>query len=123
MVVVSDESGSIDDKTLQEFGGHFNAILEQCQPEKVILLHVDTEVCKDEEFTTEDFPVQFKQFGGGGTDMTAAYSWLDSHDIVPDVLVFLSDLYTPFGEGPAYPVFWASTTDRVAPYGTTVRVS
>jgi len=122
MVVVSDESGSINDKMLQAFGGCFNDMLEQCQPERVVLLHIDTEVCKVEEFTGEDYPVEFKQYGGGGTDMTAAYTWCDENGVEPDCMVFLSDLYTPFGEEPSYPVLWASTTHEVAPYGKTIHI-
>ena len=54
--------------------------------------------------------------------MTAAFRYCEEHGINPDVMVFLSDLYTPFGGAPGYPVFWASTTDQVAPYGRTVKI-
>jgi len=163
LVVVSDESGSINDKMLQSFGGYFNQMLDQCNPERVILLHVDTEVgkseeftaedypvefkqycgggtdmtaafawcaaegvepdcMKSEEFTAEDYPVEFKQYCGGGTDMTAAFAWCAAEGVEPDCMVFLTDMYTPFGEDPGYPVLWAATTDIVAPFGKTIRI-
>lgn len=121
LVVQSDESGSISDKFLQHFAGHFNKMLDVCKPERVILLHTDTRVAKMEEFTVEDFPVKFKSYAGGGTNMEAGFDFLETEGIVPDVFVCLTDMYTDFTQAPDYPVVWLSTTkDAVAPYGETI---
>lgn len=120
VVVVSDESGSVGNEERRHFAGHFNAILEQCKPEKVHLLHVDTQVHKAEEFSVEDLPIEFKTYACGGTDMTAAFRWVEENGIEPDVMVFLTDGETPFGEPPGYPVVWLITTDAVAPHGETI---
>ena len=121
VVIQSDESGSIDATMLKHFGGHINRILETCAPERVIVLHTDTEVRKVEEFAAEDFPIEFVSYAAGGTDMTAGFRWCEENDICPDVFVCLTDGYTPFGEPQQYPVLWLITASGVmAPHGETI---
>lgn len=121
LVVQSDESGSISDKMLQHFAGHFNKMVEQCRPERIILLHTDTEVAKAEEFECEDLPIQFKQYAGGGTDMSAGFRWCEENGIEPDVFVTLTDGLTPWGEPPGYPVVWLITEKGIeAPHGESI---
>ena len=46
------------------------------------------------------------------------FRWLDERGIVPHTLVFLTDLCGEFPrQAPAYPVVWASTESRQAPFG------
>jgi predicted metal-dependent peptidase len=120
IVVVSDESGSVGDKERQHFAGHFNKILETCRPDKVILLHVDTEVHKAEEFAAEDYPIVFKTYAHGGTHMPVAFDWVAKEGIEPDCMVFLTDGETDFGDAQDYPVIWLITTDCVATHGETI---
>jgi hypothetical protein len=43
---------------------------------------------------------------------------LEEHGTRPQTLVFLTDLYGTFpDDAPAYPVIWASTGSRHAPFG------
>lgn len=120
IVVVSDESGSVGDKERQHFAGHFNKILETCRPDKVILLHVDTEVHKAEEFAAEDYPIVFKTYAHGGTHMPVAFDWVAKEGIEPDCMVFLTDGETDYGDAQDYPVIWLITTDCVATHGETI---
>jgi hypothetical protein len=51
-------------------------------------------------------------------NFTPCFSWLDERGIVPQTLVFLTDLSGAFPkEVPPHPVLWASTESRVAPFG------
>lgn len=120
VVIQMDESGSIGDKELQHFSGHINSIIEVCRPERVIVLHTSTEVAHVEEFTAEDYPIDFKSHTTGGTDMTAGFDWVKEHGEEPDVFITLTDGYTPFGEAPGYPVLWLITTDVIAEHGETI---
>jgi predicted metal-dependent peptidase len=120
VVIQMDESGSIGDKELQHFSGHINSIIEVCRPEKVLVLHTSTHVAKVEEFTAEDYPINFKSFTTGGTDMTAGFDWVEENGEEPDVFICLTDGYTPFGTAPGYPVLWLITSDVVADHGETI---
>lgn len=121
LVIQSDESGSIDVVTTKHWNGHINSIIEVCRPERVIVLHTDTVVAKAEEFEAEDYPVVFKTYACGGTDMTAGFAWCDANGVEPEVFICLTDGYTPFGEPQGYPVLWLITSeDVVAPHGETI---
>jgi len=122
VVVVIDTSGSIGAAELAHFGGHLNDILEQCVPEKVTVLYVDSEVSGVDEYTAEDFPVKLVPKGGGGTDMPKAWEWCDANGVEPDVMVMLTDGYTSWGTAPTFPLVVACTTKQVCPWGTTLQI-
>ncbi len=123
MVIQSDESRSISANELEHFKGHISKIIEVCCPEKVIVLHTDTEVNEHvDEFTMDDLPLDFKVHGGGGTDMRAGVRWCIDNGVEPEVFITLTDMYTPFPkEDPGFPLIWLATTDKVAPIGETIR--
>ena len=121
VVIQMDESGSIGKDELAHFSGHINKIIESCNPEQVIVLHTDSAVGKVEEFGPDDFPIQFKSYCGGGTDMCAGINWVNEQGIEPDVFVTLTDGYTPFPERQTFPMAWLITTHGIeAPQGETI---
>ena len=62
-------------------------------------------------------PIALTPVGGGGTNFTPCFNWLDERGIVPQTLVFLTDLCGAFPKEALYPVLWASTQSRRAPFG------
>ena len=121
MVIQLDESGSIDGGMLANFAMHTNDLIALCNPERVIVLHTSTEVAKVEEFTTEDYPIEFRAATTGGTHMPAGFDWVEANGEEPDVFVCLTDGYTDFGDPPPYPVVWLITTpDLQASHGETI---
>ena len=62
--------------------------------------------------------------GGGGSDMRPIFRKLEEMDIVPDVLVVLTDLMAALPDrDPGYPVVWASTSKGIpAPFGELVEI-
>ena len=59
--------------------------------------------------------------GDGGTDLRPCFDGLRERGTVPEALVFLTDLCGTFpNEAPAYPIIWASTENRRAPFGQVV---
>ena len=55
--------------------------------------------------------------------MRPIFTKLEEMEIVPDVLVVLTDLYAELpAMQPDYPVVWACTTDKQGPWGDTVRL-
>lgn len=118
VVLQVDVSGSVSKLELDHYNGHIARIVEQCRPEKVHVLYVDTRVCKHEEFERgEEVSLQF--YSGGGTDMPAGFKYIDKEGIEPEVFICLTDGHTPWDEAnaPPYPVVWCISSDVKAPYG------
>lgn len=121
VVVCIDTSGSISEKELNEFMAEVSGILEDCKPEKAIVIYCDAEVNRVDEFTVEDLPIKPVICGGGGTDFRPPFEYLEKNGIEPECLIYLTDMYgsapsTP----PYYPVIWCRTTKVPAPFGTTI---
>jgi predicted metal-dependent peptidase len=120
IAIAVDCSGSVNARQLRLFEAEVRSILEGQRPERVHVLYFDTEVQKTEtHFAGES--VHLNPIGGGGTDFGPYFDWLDEHGIQPQTLVFLTDLcgMLPKTE-PRYPVLWASTERRQAPFGSVI---
>ena len=122
MVVAIDTSGSVVD-WLEAFGNELSGIIEDAQPSKVWLLYADDRVAGVEELTVEDMPLVLVAKGYGGTNFCPVYKWVEDNGIEPDCLVYLTDLEGPAPANPPdYPVIWACTGDKKAPWGDLVRL-
>ena len=123
VVIAVDTSGSISEDIVAAFSAEISAILEDCRPEAVHVLYCDTQIAGTVALFPDDLPLDLKPAGGGGTDFRPPFAWVEERDLTPACLVYLTDLVSRhFPAPPAYPVLWASTTDRTAPFGETVRV-
>lgn len=119
--VVIDTSGSIDQPTLNAFGAEIQAIVNAVRPEKTRVIYCDAAINHIDEFSPND-ALEFKAHGGGGTDFRPPFRLIDSEDEKPACLVYLTDMYGSFPQEPDFPTLWCATTDRVGPFGETVRV-
>lgn len=118
VVIQVDVSGSISKLELDHYNGHMARIVEQCNPERVHVLYVDTGVTKHDVFERgEEVALSF--YCGGGTDMEAGFKYIETEGINPEVFVCLTDGYTDFNPAnePDYPVVWCISSDIQAPYG------
>ena len=117
IAIAVDCSGSISARQLGLFEAEIRSILEGQRPSRVHVLYFDTEVQKAEVYQAEQ-PIALIPVGGGGTNFAPCFRWLDERGIVPQTLVFLTDLCGAFPkDAPGYPVLWASTESRRAPFG------
>jgi predicted metal-dependent peptidase len=117
IAIAVDCSGSVNGRQLRLFEAEVRSILEGQRPERVHVLYFDSEVQKVETYVSGQ-PVHLNPVGGGGTEFGPCFDWLDEQGILPQTLVFLTDLYGSFPpSAPAYPVLWASTGSRRAPFG------
>jgi predicted metal-dependent peptidase len=120
IAIAVDCSGSVNARQLRLFEAEVRSILEGQRPERVHVLYFDSEVQKVETYEAGQ-PVHLNPVGGGGTEFGPCFDWLDGHGILPQTLVFLTDLYGSFPpSAPAYPVLWASTGGRKAPFGAVI---
>ena len=120
IAVAVDCSGSISARQLGLFEAEIRSILSGQRPRLVHALYFDAAVQKVEWFQGGE-PISLVPTGGGGTDFRPCFDWLRERGIVPATLVFLTDLCGTFpSEAPQYPVIWASTENRRAPFGQVV---
>ena len=117
IAIAVDCSGSVNGRQLRLFEAEVRSILEGQRPERVYVLYFDAAVQKVETYEAGQ-RVDLEPVGGGGTEFGPCFAWLDERGILPQTLVFLTDLYGSFPDSaPAYPVLWASTGGRRAPFG------
>lgn len=117
VAIAVDCSGSVSSRQLRLFEAEIRSILEGQRPQRVYVLYFDAVVHKVETFEAGQ-RVSLEPVGGGGTEFGPCFEWLDEHCVVPQTLIFLTDLYGSFPPSePAYPVLWASTGSRKAPFG------
>jgi len=112
IAIAVDCSGSINARQLGLFEAEIRSILEGQRPSRVHVLYFDTEVHQAEVYQAGEM-IALAPVGGGGTNFAPCFNWLDERGIVPQTMVFLTDLCGAFPkEVPPYPVLWASTESR-----------
>lgn len=118
-----DCSGSISDDILAQMAAEVRTVHEDLRPEKLHVVYFDAEVTHYDCFLPDD-TVTISFHGGGGTDVRAAFDFLDDEGHSDDLActIVLTDGYTPYPEGSDTPVIWAMTTDTTAPFGEHCRV-
>lgn len=125
-----DTSGSIGPKDLKAYLGEINAIVEDCQPERVKIIWCDARVHDVDEVDPinggfDDVVVRVKRDGaggGGGTRFEPVFQRLEKDGDTPEIAVYLTDTYGSFPpEPPPYPVIWVCTCPeeraRRVPFG------
>jgi predicted metal-dependent peptidase len=126
IVWVWDTSGSIGQKEMNSFGGECKDIIRTCHPETTILMGCDAAVSNVHEFSSND-EIDWSTTevgGGGGTDFRPPFEWVKEQGLVPDCLIYFTDMCGPFpSEDPGYPVIWCSTTEgQEGPFGKTIHI-
>ena len=120
LAIAVDCSGSIESRTLSLFAAEVSSLVEENHPQRVHVLYFDTEVQRADTFECGQ-PITLEPKGGGGTDFRPVFEYLASQHIEPHAVIFLTDLCGAFlQQEPLWPVIWASTEKRQAPFGATV---
>ena len=122
LVVVADTSASTQ-SVIDVFASELRSIQEECQPEEVIVIMADASVHRVDRFGIGE-PVEFNFVGMGGTDFRPAFEYVETEQLEPACLIYLTDGEGDFPEQPSdYPTLWAITTpDLRAPWGETVTI-
>lgn len=106
VVMSVDTSISIDEKTLNVFGGEVYDIATTFSADMTVI-YCDTEVNKVETFEAGD-DVKLEPCGGGGTDFIPPFVYVDQNEIEPSCLIYFTDGFcNSFPAEPDYPVLWA----------------
>lgn len=121
IAVIIDDSGSINQATLNVFASEIVAIMQDVRPNKTHLIYCDAAVGGYYAHDPDDKP-EFKVHGGGGTNFAPPFEYMEEHEIEPMCAIYLTDLMGPHGPEPGYPVLWVCINDAVAPWGETVHI-
>jgi predicted metal-dependent peptidase len=125
IVVAIDTSGSIGQRELDVFFAEMRGILDDVRPKLIHVVWCDAQVHKvDEVEDSQDISALKPVGGGGGTDFRPVFDWIDTNDIRPECLVYLTDGYGSFPQSaPTYPLVWGCISGKVKyPFGEVVRV-
>jgi predicted metal-dependent peptidase len=95
--VIIDTSGSISDKMLSQAMAEINGVLRACGQSQVTVMCVDAAVHTVQKVFN---PKSIKLAGGGGTDMGAGLRRAEKLKPPPDVVIVLTDCYTPWPNRP-----------------------
>lgn len=123
VVFAVDCSGSIDQRTINQFAAEITKVKEDLMPERIHVLYFDSEVSHVESYEPHD-DLDIKPHGGGGTDFAPVFAKIIELGINPVAIVFLTDLCChSFGDQPDAPVLWVSTDEgRTAPFGEVIEM-
>jgi predicted metal-dependent peptidase len=126
VVVVIDTSGSIAETEMQEFVTEIDAIKGQLRA-RIILHACDAAMATDGPWQFEpweEFSLPRDFSGGGGTDFRPAFTWADTLDRAPDLLVYFTDAQGSFPTiVPFYPVLWLVKGKTPVPWGQRVQLN
>jgi hypothetical protein len=121
IVIGVDTSGSIRPEELRQFADEIAAIAEQAEPEVIHVVYCDATVQGVQEFSSAE-TITLKPKGRGGTKFQPVFEWVETNDVHPVCLIYLTDLVCsdyPLSP-PEYPVLWVTDSRRVAPFGETL---
>lgn len=111
VVVGFDTSGSIygDPGLIDRFLAEVGGILADVKPKRLVVVWCDAAVHRTDEIDELTDLKGLKPVGGGGTAFGPVFDWIESQQLEPDALVYLTDGYGSFPSAePRYPVLWGN---------------
>jgi predicted metal-dependent peptidase len=128
IAIVSDTSGSTS-HLQKEFAKEVGGIIAEARPERVFVIYCDAVVQSVEEFTADDFDMQYRPKGFGGTRFTPAFDYVRDNGLDVQAMIYLTDLECGdeknIANDPGYPVLWCCpdyTRDTTVAFGQVVKI-
>ena len=123
LVLAIDTSGSIGEREMSAFMTEMKGIIEQVRPRELWVAWWDTSCGLERVQSIDEFDAnEFEPVGGGGTDFSCVGPAIDDERIDPELCIVFTDAYVAWPDEFSYPVLSVSTTERVAPWGKTIRM-
>ena len=124
VAVVIDTSASVSKDEREVFLSELQSINETLKPKSTHVICVDTTVATCYDFDPYDDITELALVGGGGTDMSPGFKYVE--ECLPEVeniLCFSDCEFWDWPPEPEKPVLWLSTgQNKETPYGTLVSV-
>jgi len=122
MVIGVDTSGSVSQKMLTQVAAEISSILNDIRADCHVV-YCDTKVQNTEYFAPGDSITKLEAKGGGGTNFSPVFEWIEKENIDPSCVIYFTDLYGSFpATSPSYPVLWIvdGRISKKAPFGETL---
>lgn len=123
-VLAYDVSGSMSDEAVKESLTECGYIINDYNPERVILIEFDAEIKGVPKVfeRDEELPTHIQILGRGGTDFRPVFRYIETElDEYPDAVIIFTDGWGPVPEiPPEYPVLWVmveTESDLKMPFG------
>lgn len=107
-----DVSGSMTDQQLSKIQSELRTIIEDCSPERTVVVYCHTDICRVDTFEKgEELVLEMPETGG--TDMRKIVEYFNEYEGKLAGLILFTDLETPFPEQePPYPFLWGAVGAR-----------
>lgn len=126
VMVALDTSGSISDEDMRQFVSEIDAIKSQVRA-RITLHACDVNLVEGGPWVFEpweEFQIPKKFEGGGGTEFSPIFEWVDQSDSQPDLLIYFTDANGKIPEHePHYPVIWLVKGKETVPWGRRVQLN
>ena len=109
IVIAIDNSGSIDEDQLSQFGAAATALMTEMNIHTLEILHCDTRVNLHETITQHDLPYTVTSQAGGGTQFDPVFERIAEEGWEPDLVMYFTDLqgHCSYGnQGQAFQEHW-----------------
>lgn len=125
LIYYLDVSGSVSDHDVLRFNSEVKYIKDTFNPEKLTLVQFDTQITKEDVFTSDDPFEAITIIGRGGTSLDPVRKHII--DSKPTAAIIFSDLYCyPMKKLPFdIPVIWVVVSNKQAqiPFGRSIHIS
>lgn len=107
MIVVGvDTSGSVSQKMLTQVAAELSSIINDINVDCHVV-YCDSAVQNTEYFSPGETISKLDARGGGGTNFSPVFEWVEKENITPSCVIYFTDLYGSFpATQPDYPVLW-----------------
>jgi predicted metal-dependent peptidase len=122
LAIAIDSSGSVDEVLLAQFIGEIESICELFGSYSIELLVCDDRVRSHQRFTNGE-SIEYSLEGGGGTDFTPAFEFIEMQLTPPKMLLYFTDLDGKFPmTEPNYETLWIAPVMREIPFGRVIEI-
>ena len=100
VAIVGDESGSMSDDELNMVASQTAALLQEWQPQEVVIIRHDSKIVYTEHLQAGEEPTPRTKRARGGTDFQPVLDYCEEHNV--EVIVWVTDCYpcdTPVDNG------------------------
>ena len=132
LLICMDTSGSTQGKPFDTFCGGLQSIIERVRPERIRVLHWDTQVAADQildeqDYTGTDIRTFLTPRGGGGTCVSNCANYIQKHNVAADCCIIFTDGHLEYNASwpVSIPTMWLITDNEqfVPPSGRRLTVS
>jgi predicted metal-dependent peptidase len=122
LVIAIDSSGSVDEVILAQFIGEIESICELFGSYSIELLVCDDRVRSHQRFTNGE-SIEYSLEGGGGTDFTPVFEFIEMQLTPPKILLYFTDLDGKFPmTEPHYDTVWIVPKMGDVPFGRVIEI-